>query len=98
MVATSSYLLLAAALFALGVVGLLVRRNVLVSLMALGLMGNATALAFAAFARLHASGEVIALLALAALTVALAVGVALAVFLFRRRQTLDADELDQLRW
>ena len=66
MIAISSYLLVAAALFALGAVGVLVRRNALVALMALVLMFNASALVFAAFGRLHSDGQVMALLALAA--------------------------------
>lgn len=98
MIATSFYLLVAGALFALGAVGVLVRRNMLVSLMALGLMFNASVLVFAAFSRLHPDGEVIALLALAASAAGLGVGMSLGVFLFRRRKTLDVDELDQLRW
>ena len=98
MVATTSYLLLAAALFIIGVVGVLVRRNILVSLMALGLMGNATALVFAAFSRWYPDGEVLALLVLAASTAGLGLGVAMGVYLFRHRRTLDMDELGQLRW
>ena len=98
MVAISSYLLVAAALFALGAAGVLVRRNVLVALMALVLMFNAAALVFAAFGRLYADGQVMALLALAASAAGVGVGIALGVLLFRRRQTLDSGELDRMRW
>ena len=98
MVSTSSFLLLAVALFSIGAVGVVVRRNVLVSLMALGLMFNASVLVFAVFGRWHSGGEAIALLVLAASTAGLGVGIALGVFLFRRRRTFEVDELDQLRW
>jgi NADH-quinone oxidoreductase subunit K len=98
MVTTASYLVLAAALFALGVVGVLVRRNVLVALMASGLMFNSAILVFAAFGRAHAGGEVIGMLALGGSAAGLGVGAALGALLFRRRQTLDSGELDQLKW
>ena len=55
MVALSSYLLVAAALFALGVAGVLLRRNMLAALIALILMFNASALVFAAFG--HGFGD-----------------------------------------
>ena len=98
MVDASHYILLAGVLFTIGVVGVLVRRNILVVLMALGLMFNATILVFAAFGRLYPSGEVMALLVLAVSSVGLGVGVALGVLIFRRRKTLDSGELNQLRW
>ena len=98
MVDASHYILLAGVLFTIGVVGVLVRRNILVVLMALGLMFNATILVFAAFGRLYPSGEIMALLVLAVSSVGLGVGVALGVLIFRRSKTLDSDELDQLRW
>ena len=96
MVALSSYLLVAAALFVLGVAGVLLRRNMLVALIALILMFNASALVFAAFSHLYPAGEVLALLALAAS--AAGVGVALGVLLFRRRRSLDTGALDGLKW
>ena len=95
---TSHYILLAGALFTVGVIGVLVRRNILVVLMALGLMFNAAILVFAAFGRLYPSGEVMALMVLAVSSVGLGVGVALGVLIFRRRKTLDSGELNQLRW
>ena len=79
MVDASHYILLAGVLFTIGVVGVLVRRNILVVLMALGLMFNAAILVFAAFGRLYPSGEVMALLVLAVSSVGLGVGVALGV-------------------
>ena len=98
MVALSSYLLVAAALFALGVAGVLLRRNMLAALIALILMFNASAIVFAAFGHLYSAGEVLALLALAASAAGVGVGVALGVFLFRRRRSLDTGTLDGLKW
>ena len=98
MVALSSYLLVAAALFALGVAGVLLRRDMLAALIALILMFNASALVFAAFGHLYPAGEVLALLALAASAAGVGVGVALGVLLFRRRRSLDTGALDGLKW
>ena len=98
MVALSSYLLVAAALFALGVAGVLLRRNMLAALIALILMFNACALVFAAFGHLYPAGEVLALLALAASAAGVGVGVALGVLLFRRRRSLDTGALDGMKW
>ena len=98
MVALSSYLLVAAALFALGTAGVLLRRNMLAALIALILMFNASAIVFAAFGHLYSAGEVLALLALAASAAGVGVGVALGVLLFRRRRSLDTGTLDGLKW
>ena len=87
------YALLGAALFAVGLVGVLVRRNVVVMLMSVELMINAVNLNFVAFANLHRhyDGLVIALFVMG--IEAAELGVALAVILawHRHRERLDAD-------
>ena len=100
MVPTFYYLTLSAALFALGVVGVLVRRNGVVIFMSTGLMVNAAFLSFATFARVHgaAEGQVLALLALAVAAVEAAVGLALCIALFRNQKTADVGEMDLLKW
>lgn len=91
-------LLLAAALFALGLVGLLVRRNVLFMLIAVEIMLNAAGLAFvAAGARWgEADGQVMFLFILAMAAAEVAVGLALVLQLERRTRTLDADAFTSL--
>lgn len=86
-------LLLAAALFALGLVGLLVRRNVLFMLIAVEIMLNAAGLAFVAAgaSRGEADGQVMFLFILAMAAAEVAVGLALVLQLERRFRTLDAD-------
>lgn len=87
-------LLMATALFLLGLVGLLVRRNVLFMLIAIEVMLNAAGLAFvAAGARWQAAdGQVLFLFILTMAAAEVAVGLALVLQLVRRYHTLDADE------
>jgi NADH-quinone oxidoreductase subunit K len=90
---------LAAALFALGVVGLLVRRNIMLMLVSLEIMLNAAGLAFvAAGARWQApDGQVMFLVILTVAAAEVSVGLALALQIYRRFKTLDADALDEMR-
>ncbi len=92
-------LLLAAVLFALGVLGLLVRRNVLFVLMSLEIMLNAAGLAFVvAGARWGGpDGQVTFVFVLAVAAAEVAIGLALVLRLHHLRQTLDADAADTLR-
>jgi NADH-quinone oxidoreductase subunit K len=86
-------LALAGLLFALGTVGLLVRRNLVVILMSIEVMLNAAGLAFVA-AGAHwgqADGQVFFVLVLATAAAEVAVGLALLLALHRRTETLDAD-------
>src|SRR5262245_23971614 len=86
-------LLLAAALFALGLAGLVMRRNVLFMLMAVEIMMNATALAFVvAGARWGVpDGQVMYVLVLSLQATEACVGLALVIQLYRRFRTLDVD-------
>ena len=92
-------LLLACVLFALGLLGLMVRRNVLWVLMSLEIMLNATALAFvAAGARWgQPDGQVMFILVLALAASEACVGLALVLQVYRRWQTLDLDALSAMK-
>ncbi len=92
-------LVLAALLFALGLAGVLVRRNVLYMLMSIEIMLNATALAFVAAGARWAQpdGQVMFVFVLALAAAEVAVGLALLLLLYRRFGTLDADALSELR-
>lgn len=93
------YLFISAAMFCLGVIGFLTRRNLIVMFLCTELMFQGAGLAMIAFGRywLDVSGEifVIFLLTIAAAEAALALG--LVVYLFRRRETLDAESWSELR-
>jgi NADH-quinone oxidoreductase subunit K len=96
----SYYLALSAILFAVGVAGVLVRRNVIVMFLAIELMLNAVNLAFVALGRRIGSmdGQVIVFFVMAVAAAEAAVGLAIIMSMFRNRDTVNADELNLLRW
>jgi len=100
MVPTSWYLVLSAVLFAIGAVGVLVRRNIIVVFMAIELMLNAVNLTFVAFARQLGTidGQVIVFFVMTVAAAEAAVGLAIIIAAFRNRPTVNADELAVLRW
>ncbi len=92
-------LLLAAILFTLGLVGVLVRRNIIVILMSIEIMINAAALAFVV-AGVHwaqPDGQVMFIFILTMAAAEVAVGLALILQLVHRLKTLDTDAADQMR-
>jgi NADH-quinone oxidoreductase subunit K len=93
------YLILAAILFAIGGVGLLVRRNTLVMFMCIELMLNAANLTFVSYANAlnDISGQVIVFFTLVVAAAEVAVGLAIIVAIFRRRQNVTADDVDLLK-
>ena len=94
------YLILGAVLFSIGVVGVLIRRNVIVIFMSIELMLNAVNLVFVALSRqLHAmDGQVIVFFVMTVAAAEAAVGLAIIISVFRNRPTVNADELNVLRW
>ncbi|RRR74844.1 MAG: NADH-quinone oxidoreductase subunit NuoK [Candidatus Viridilinea halotolerans] len=99
MVPTAYYILLSAALFAIGVLGVLVRRNAIVIFMSVELMLNAANLALVAFARerLSVDGQVLVFFVITVAAAEVAVGLAILVALSRSKQTSDVDEVSVLR-
>ena len=95
----SAYLVLAAAVFAIGLFGVLTRRNAVGILLGIELMLNAVNINLVAFARFHADlGGMLFTLFTIAITVAeVAVGLAIVIVIFRVRRTVEADHLDLLR-
>ena len=93
------YLTLAAALFTIGGVGLLVRRNTLVMFMCIELMLNAANLTFVSYANAmnDISGQVIVFFTLVVAAAEVAVGLAIIIAIFRRRQSVSADDVDLLK-
>ena len=93
------YLGIAAFLFAIGVLGVLIRRNPLIVLLSLELMLNGANLALIAVARLHGNGDgqIFALAVMAVAASEVCVGLGLVVAIHRRRLELDVDRLSELR-
>ncbi len=91
-------LALSVALFAIGVIGVLTRRNALIVFMCVELMLNAVNLAFVAFSKLHGvGGQVFVIFVMTVAAAEAAVGLAIVIALFRHRQTVDLDLLGLLR-
>jgi len=93
------YLVLAAVLFTIGAVGVLVRRNVLVMFMCVELMLNAANLTFVTFARElnDVGGQAIVFFSLVVAAAEVAVGLAIIVAIFRRRRGATADDVQLLK-
>jgi NADH-quinone oxidoreductase subunit K len=94
------YLVVSALLFAIGIIGVILRRNVVVVLMSIELILNAVNINLVAFSRVHqhAGGQVFALFVMSVAVAEAAVGLGILIALFRNRGTLLADELDLLKW
>ena len=99
MIPLSWMLALSAAVFVLGVVGVLVRRNALVIFMSIELMLNAANLAFVAFARAMGSvdGQIFVFFVMTVAAAEVAVGLAIIVNTFRLRETVFVDEINILK-
>ena len=93
------YLWVSGLLFALGIAGVVLRRNALVIFMALEMNLNATNLALVAFSKYNklVDGQVLAFFVIAIAAAEVAVGLAIIVALFRRKQTVSVDELNSMR-
>ncbi len=100
MVPLNYYLVFGAVIFAIGVIGVIIRRDIIVVLMSIELMLNAVNLTFIAFARFLGSidGQVIVLLVMTVAAAEAVVGLAIIIAVFRHRQTLDPEEMQILRW
>jgi NADH-quinone oxidoreductase subunit K len=102
MIPLSWYLIFAAALFAIGLYGVLARRNAVAILMSVELMLNAVNVNLVAFWRYRSpemlGGQVFAILIFAVAAAEVAVGLALVLSVYRRRNTVVADEINLLKW
>jgi NADH-quinone oxidoreductase subunit K len=92
-------LVLAAALFAVGAVGVLVRRSMIVMLMCVELMLNSVNLTLVTFSRVNGNldGQIIAFFVIVVAAAEVTVGLALIVNLFRLKASIDADDVHALR-
>ncbi|HMK37677.1 MAG TPA: NADH-quinone oxidoreductase subunit NuoK [Desulfomonilaceae bacterium] len=100
MLTLQHYLFLSAALFALGVVGVMFRRNLIIILMSLELMMNAVNLTFVAFSRYLGSieGQIFVLFIMVVAAAEVAVGLAIAVAVFRQKGTVNVNEVNIMKW
>lgn len=91
-------LALSAALFSIGVVGVLTRRNAIIMFMCVELMLNAVNLSFVALSRLYgATGQVFVIFVMTVAAAEAAVGLAIIIAIFRHRQTVNLENINLLR-
>ncbi len=95
----ANYLYLSAVLFAVGVAGVLLRRNAIVMFMCVELMLNASNLAFVTFARLHGQldGQVVAFFTMVVAACEVVVGLAIIMAIYRTRGSANVDDANLLR-
>ena len=96
----SYYLVLSGIVFLTGVVGVLLRRNIIIILLSVELMLNATNINFVAFSQHYhdVAGQVFVFFALTVAAAEVAVGLAIIIALYRARSTINIDELQLLKW
>ncbi|MDA7618130.1 NADH-quinone oxidoreductase subunit NuoK [bacterium] len=99
MIGLEHYLIVSALLFSIGLMGVILRRNLIVIYMGLELMLNAANLALVAFSRFTntVDGQVMVFFVITVAASEVAVGLALIVALYRRRQTTETDDLTSLK-
>lgn len=98
-ITTVHYLVLAAALFMIGTIGVLTRRNVIIILMSIELILNAVNLNLVAFSRLYGlHGQVFSIFVITDAAAEAAVGLGIIIAFFRNKETVNVDEVDLLRW
>lgn len=100
MVPVQWYLIVAGAIFAIGMVGVIIARNVMIIFMAVELMLNAANLAIVAFSRELGSlgGHVMVFMVMTVAAAEAAVGLAIIIALFRNRTSANIDEVNLLKW
>lgn len=94
------YLILSALLFSIGVMGFLLKRNIITIFLCIELMLNAVNLTFVAFSRFYRllDGQVFVFFVMAVAAAEAAVGLAIIVLMFRNRPMLDVDEVNLMKW
>ena len=99
MVPVSYYIGLSAVLFTIGALGVLVRRNAIIIFMSVELMLNAANLAFVAFARQYGalSGQIFVFFVITVAAAEVAVGLALIVTIFKSKESINVDEIHELK-
>ena len=100
MITTTHYMVLSAALFTLGVVGVMTRRNVIIVLMSIELMLNAVNINLVAFSHQlqNVIGQVFAVFIIVVAAAEAAVGLGIILAFYRNKETVNIDEMNVMRW
>src|SRR5512139_4014370 len=99
-ITTVHYLMLSAALLLIGTLGVLARRNIVIILMSIELILNAVNINLIAFSKMydHVNGQIFAIFVITVAVAEAAVGLGILIALFRNKETVQADEVDLLKW
>jgi NADH-quinone oxidoreductase subunit K len=99
-ITTAHYLVLSAALLLIGTLGVLTRRNIVIILMSIELILNAVNINLVAFSRHfgQVTGQIFAIFVITVAVGEAAVGLGILIAMFRNKQTVQADEVDLLKW
>jgi NADH-quinone oxidoreductase subunit K len=94
------YLVLSAALLLIGTLGVLTRRNIVIILMSIELILNAVNINLVVFSRLYdqVNGQIFAIFVITVAVAEAAVGLGILIAMFRNKETVQADEIDLLKW
>jgi NADH-quinone oxidoreductase subunit K len=96
----SYYVILSALVFITGMVGVLIRRNIIIILLSIELMLNATNINFVAFSNYFhdVAGQVFVFFALTVAAAEVAVGLAIIIALYRSKSSINVDEFQLMKW
>ncbi|MFZ5861901.1 MAG: NADH-quinone oxidoreductase subunit NuoK [Nitrospirota bacterium] len=100
MVPLSYYLALSAILFVVGVVGVLIRKNIIIILLSIELMLNATNINFVAFSHYlqDVTGQVFVFFVMTVAAAEVAIGLAIIIALYRNRSTINVEDINLMKW
>ena len=100
MITPTHYMLLSAALFMIGVAGVLIRRNIIVIFMSIELILNAVNINLVAMSSQwhHAMGQVFAIFVIAVAAAEAAVGLGIILAFYRNKETVNIDEMNLMKW
>jgi NADH-quinone oxidoreductase subunit K len=100
MVPLSYYLTLGAVLFGIGIVGVLIRKNIIIILLSIELMLNATNINFVAFSHYlqDVTGQVFVFFVMTVAAAEVAIGLAIIIALYRNRSTINVEDISLMKW
>src|SRR6185503_13329038 len=100
MITSTHYMLLSAALFIIGVIGVMVRRNIIIIFMSIELILNAVNINLIAFSNelQNVVGQVFAIFVIAVAAAEAAVGLGIILAFYRNKETVNIDEMNLMRW
>jgi NADH-quinone oxidoreductase subunit K len=100
MVPLQAYLILSAVMFIIGAMGVVMRRNAIIVFLSIELMLNSVNMTFVAFSAFFgdATGQVLVFFVMTVAAAEAAVGLAIVIALFRRKQTINLDEINIMKW